>query len=75
MINFFNKNKKVRADEIDYGKEIYLLHGRIDLQIKLYYKLSQKIELLMEHLNIKFETVDEKPSVPEHLIIIKKKKT
>ena len=59
--------------QTDYNKELEIVHKRIERQIKLYYKLSQKIELLMEHLNIKFETVDEKPSVPEHLIIKKKK--
>ncbi len=69
---FGTRSLSIDRLQIDCKEEIEIVHKRIERQIKLFTKLSQKIGLLMEHLNIKFEIVDEKPSVPEHLISKKK---
>ena len=69
-----NMSLSIERLQTDYDKEISRLYIRLDSKARHIRCLSDRINLLMDHLKVEIKTIDAIPSVPEHDIIIKRKK-
>lgn len=71
---FGARSLSIERLQTDYNKEISCLYIRLDSKARHIRWLSDRINLLMDHLKVEIKTIDAIPSVPEHEIIITKKK-